>query len=449
MRSHESDLWRAFAVVAERHPRKAAVISVDGGRSWRAPALLADARGLSEAAGLAQARTGCIAFSLPTSPEWLETFLAIQSVGAAAMSIDPGSAVDWAATAASAGATHALIERRIVPLRSAAAAVDWTRFAYAKLTSGSTGAPNVIPCRADHLLADGTNVTRTMGIRPGDRNLAILPLGHSYGLGNLVMPLLLQGTSVVTAPSYLPRQVIEWIDAHRVTVLPAVPVVLQILADVPAKSALESLRLVISAGAPLPPATAQKFFARFGRRVHNFYGSSETGGICFDAGGGASLTGRSVGRPLCGVTVRIARGGRIAVSGPAVAVSGGRCTLADLGEWTHGDEVKILGRAGHVANIGGRKVAPAEVETALMAIPGVSAAWVTVLEIASRDFLAAAVESARAPAEIFAALEKRLPKWKCPRQIVVSSRLPRTIRGKLDVVALRKLLDQGRATGTK
>lgn len=449
MRPRESDLWRAFAAVAQRHPRKAVLLSADGERAWRAPELMAAARRRAEEAGLVRARGGCVAFCLPTSPEWFEAFLAIQSVGAAAMAIDPGAVVDWAAAAAEAGATHALFGREIAPLAAGRAGTDWSRFAYAKLTSGSTGTPGVIPCRAGHLLADGENVTRTMGIRPGDRNLAILPPGHSYGLGNLVMPLILQGTGVVTAPSYLPRQVLEWIDAHRITVLPAVPVVLQILADVPGESTPAALRLVISAGAPLPPRTAQKFFARFGRRIHNFYGSSETGGICFDARGTASLTGRSVGRPLKGVTVRIARGGRIVVASDAVAMAGGRHALPDLGEWTHGGEVKILGRFVRVANIGGRKVAPAEVENALGTIPEVSAAWVTVREEGGRDFLAAVVETSRGAAEILAALESRLAKWKRPRQLVAAAQLPRTARGKLAAAALERLLDQDRATGTK
>ena len=51
---------------------------------------------------------------------------------------------------------------------------------------------------------------------------------------------------------------------------------------------------MISAGAVLPPAVAQAFFERFGVKIHNFYGSSETGGICYDRTGSASLSGRSV-----------------------------------------------------------------------------------------------------------------------------------------------------------
>ena len=55
---------------------------------------------------------------------------------------------------------------------------------------------------------------------------------------------------------------------------------------------------------------AEAFFAKFGRKVHSFYGSTETGGITFDRSGEAARTGRSVGAPLPGVRLRFGRGGR-------------------------------------------------------------------------------------------------------------------------------------------
>ena len=44
------------------------------------------------------------------------------------------------------------------------------------------------------MLADGRQICATMGIRPGDLNLGLIPFGHSYGLGNLVVPLLTQSS---------------------------------------------------------------------------------------------------------------------------------------------------------------------------------------------------------------------------------------------------------------
>ena len=263
-----------------------------------------------------------------------------------------------------------------------------------------------------------------MGLRPADRNLAIIPLGHSYGLGNLVMPLLLQGIAVVCAQAFVPRQILRLIEEHEVTVLPTVPAILRALAQLEGATKPPSLRLVISAGAPLSTEVAQQFHRRFDIKIHNFYGSSETGGICYDRIGNATLSGRSVGKPLAGVKVRLRRDGRIAVNSPA-----GKATLPDLGEWNRYRELRLFGRVGEVANLGGKKVAPAEIERALRELRGISDAWITVLrDKRGNDYLAAAVETTRARADIEQELLKTLPTWKLPKTWLLAPALPRTDR---------------------
>jgi len=311
-----------------------------------------------------------------------------------------------------------------------------TRGACVKITSGSSQGPKAIACRAAHLLADGRNVVATMGIRAGDRNLAAIPLGHSYGLGNLVLPLILQGTAVVCAAEYLPRQLVDWIARHRVTVFPGVPALFRVLAALPPGLALAGLRTAISAGAMLSPETAQAFHVRFGIKIHNFYGSSETGGITYDRTGVASLSGRSVGKPLRGVKVMV-RASRITVASAAVATPSGKWRLPDRGEWNGSGELVLLGRTGQGANIGGKKVHPLEIEGALRAMAGVSDAHVWIEHRQGRDTLAAAAETKLTRAKIEHALAAKLPAWKMPKQLKLMLEFPRTPRGKVDVARLR------------
>jgi acyl-coenzyme A synthetase/AMP-(fatty) acid ligase len=275
-------------------------------------------------------------------------------------------------------------------------------------------------------------------VRAGDINLAAIPLGHSYGLGNLVLPLILQGTAVVCASEYMPRQLLEWIGRYRITVFPAVPALFRVLAALPAgQGHLESLRTVISAGAVLTPAVAQAFFARYGRKIHNFYGSSETGGICYDRTGGASLTGRSVGKPLAGVSIAV-KAGALTVTSPAVATRGGRWRLPDWGEWNKRGELVLLGRGGPGANIGGKKVHPLEVERVLRALPGVTDAAVWLWQSEGRDLLAAAVETRQSRTQIEQALTARLPAWKLPKTYFIIREFPRNGRGKLNLTTLKE-----------
>ena len=212
--------------------------------------------------------------------------------------------------------------------------------------------------------------------------------------------------------------------------------ILRALAQLEGATKPPSLRLVISAGAPLSADVAQQFHRRYGIKIHNFYGSSETGGICYDRTGNATLSGRSVGKPMDDVVVRIRRDGRVSVSSRA-----GNATLPDLGEWNRYGELRLLGRVGEVANIGGKKVSPAELERALRELRGVSDAWVSVVQDKrGNDYLAAAVETTRVRIDLEEDLLRALPSWKLPRKWLIGAVLPRNDRGKLHTAELRARL---------
>jgi acyl-coenzyme A synthetase/AMP-(fatty) acid ligase len=354
-----------------------------------------------------------------------------------------------------------------------------------KLTSGSTGAPKALAFTHAQMLADGRQLAAAMDIRPGDLNLAVIPLGHSYGLGNLVMPLLAQGTPLLCAASPLPRALAADCERWRPTIFPAVPTLLRALAQTGvAPASLASLRTVISAGAPLAPETAAAFAQKFSLNIHAFYGASETGGIAYDRTGLAALATGNVGAPVNGVTLRWRRGGRFTVASAAVH-GRGICSPPDRAALNAQNELILTGRAGRFAKIGGRRVNLAEVENALRALPGVTDALVTA-HPSRPDALAAAVSvvgpdlaSGRAgqtaphplekfvaghqrprpdtrsgptntadanavtpvtPATLRAALAPRLAAWKIPARILVLKDFPVTARGKPDRRALACLL---------
>jgi acyl-CoA synthetase (AMP-forming)/AMP-acid ligase II len=430
----ESDLWRAWQKIVRRGRSRVVVIDAASGREWTADELTR--RALELAARMTDFRRGQrIAFQLPNGGEWLAFFLALQERGLAAMPLDAGLPVAGCLEMARRLRARACFAHGKIHELDCDA--PRTRAALVKVTSGSSDTPKAIACRAAHLLADGRHVAATMGIRANDRNLAVIPLGHSYGVGNLVMPLILQGTAAVCAADYLPRQLVEWIARYRVTVFPGVPALFRVLGTLPAGAKMTGLRTAISAGAMLGAETAAAFYARFGVKIHNFYGSSETGGISYDRTGDASLTGRSVGRPLRGVKVTV-RDGRITVASDAVATAARKWRLPDLGEWNRRGELVLLGRVGQGANIGGRKAHPLEIERALRAIAGVSDAHVWIEHRQGRDSLAAAVEARLARGAIEHALAAKLPAWKMPKYFVIAPELPRTARGKPDVARLKE-----------
>jgi long-chain acyl-CoA synthetase len=196
---------------------------------------------------------------------------------------------------------------------------------------------------------------------------------------------------------------------------------------------------------------AAAFHARFGCKVHSFYGSSETGGITYDRTGDAALTGRSVGRPLPGVRLVFGRGGRFVVESPAVFTIGNRRRAADrLGAHRPGDlasltaegELVLQGRTGRVVKIAGRRINLAEIERALKGIAGVRDALV-VPHAGRADALAAAVATDATADQLRSRLRERIAAWKIPKQIVTLPAFPVTARGKTDTAHVRRRLGAG------
>lgn len=404
-------------------------------RSWtRAELTALGAEWAAEfGAGLAGQR---VVFAEPNGAEWFRVFLGLLAADAVIVALDPGEPVDAKrATAKAIGARSLWHDNFLEPIgppqRKRARAPRLL-----KLTSGSTGAPRVLPFTDAQLLADGRQVCATMGIKRNDLSLGCIPFGHSYGLGNLVLPLLTQGTPIVCGVPVLPQALAEEIARWHPTVFPAVPALLRALAGADiAPAQLRSLRTVISAGAPLAPDVARAFHARFGRLVHNFYGSSETGGITYDRTGRGALTGGSVGRPLQGVTLRFGTGGRFWVKSKAV---GGRGVFrpADRGELNAKGELVLLGRTGRMVKLGGRRLDPADVERALRQLSEVQDAYVAPHPTRA-DTLVAAVATRLTAEQLRAGLRDRIAGWKIPRRFVVLPEFPLTARGKVDTRRLR------------
>jgi long-chain acyl-CoA synthetase len=409
----------------------------------RAQAWLA-ARGLQSGA----LRGRAVVFALANGIEWLELFLAFARAGAVSVPVDVEEfAAEQQRLAAHLraaywwdGATLRAASERPRRFRDADVCLI-------KLTSGTTGRPRPLVFTGAQMLADARQVTGTMGISRRDLNHALVPLGHSYGLGNLTMPLIALGIPLVIGSSPLPHAIADDFMRWRPTVFPSVPAVLRALvgAGVP-RAAFASLRLAISAGAPLPPEVARDFEARFGRRLHGFYGSSETGGIACDMRGAATLRG-GVGRPLRGVTIMPQPGQRLRVCSAAVFTHGNPRRRGKFGCWSPPDkagmdargEITLLGRRGAVVKIAGRRVNLGDIAARLRRMDGVRDAWVGT-DGAAEPVLGAAMATERAVSELRRELQADTPAWKIPKRWAVLRDFPLTARGKIDSGALSGLV---------
>ena len=109
--------------------------------------------------------------------------------------------------------------------------------------------------------------------------MAIAPMCHAYAYGMCVMVSLLSGASVVSMRSFAASKVLQGVAEERVTILPAVPAMLDVLLFGGAERLRGAVRTVLSAGSPLSERTAERFAAKTGIHVRPLYGTTETGGI--------------------------------------------------------------------------------------------------------------------------------------------------------------------------
>jgi acyl-CoA synthetase (AMP-forming)/AMP-acid ligase II len=437
------DLLRAWEVTLRRRGGHTAVTQALDRRSCtfrelddRAAAWLA---AHSPSAGFSG---GAAVFSAPNGIEWFVIFIGLLRAGATLVPLDAAEPPDAQRRVAEALRAGFLWDgTRLVPL--ARPRRRRQPVCLIKLTSGTKGNPRPLAFSGAQLLADAGQVTATMGIRPNDLNYALIPLGHSYGLGSLVIPLMAKGVPIVCGEAPLPHAIAEDFKRWSPSVFPCVPAVWRALAAAEVDpGSLRSLRLAISAGAPLPPEVARGFAARFGIPLHNFYGSSETGGISFDRSGGATLAG-GVGRALRGVRIARLRGERIRVCSAAVFTRANPSIRGGCGCWIPPDrvtvgtrgELRLAGRRGSMVKIAGRRVSLSEIELCLRRLEGVREAWVQVGP-GPNALLGAALAADRPAAELRAALAPAMAAWKIPKRWVVLPALPLTARGKVDTRGL-------------
>lgn len=322
-----------------------------------------------------------------------------------------------------------------------------------KATSATTGRPRLVAFTGPQLIADTDQIVTTMGLRPEWPNMGIISMAHSYGFSNLVLPLLLRGIPLVLAPSALPEAVRAAAAGLPALTLPAVPAMWKAWHDV--RAIPSSIQLAISAAAPLPISLEQAIFERHGLKVHNFYGSTECGGIAYDADALPRTDASCAGTPMHGVALDLDDQECLTVRSPAVgetywpesepALRQGVFQTSDLAELRDG-QVRLRGRLSDQINVAGRKLSPEVVEQALLRHQAVADCVVFGLDNPGSEraeSVAAVVVSAVGEGVLKEFLLQTLPAWQIPRHWRFVDSLPAGTRGKISRVEWRRRWESG------
>jgi len=329
-------------------------------------------------------------------------------------------------------------------------------------TSGSEGTPKGVVLSHRNLLANRHQLAAVVDINRTDVVLNALPVFHSFGLtGGLLLPLL-NGVRTFLYPSPLHyRTVPELAYGLNATILFGTDTFLAGYARVADTYDFYSVRYVFAGAERVKPETRRVWFEKFGIRILEGYGATETAPAIavntpmhFRAG--------TVGRLLPGITQRlepvegIAGGGRLFVHGPNVMLGylraeapgvlqppdGGWYDTGDIVEFDAEGFVTIKGRAKRFAKIAGEMVPLGTVEElagrvwpqaahAVVAVPDAKRGEQLVLVTEQRDAARATLAAA--------AREGGLPEIFVPRSIVTVDALPILGTGKIDYVSAARL----------
>ncbi|KMS68883.1 AMP-dependent synthetase [Streptomyces leeuwenhoekii] len=460
----EGDLRLTFAEVWQRALAQAGALAGLGVRPGDRIALMAPNTADFPQAYYAIAAAGGVVVPVHLLLSQTEVEHVLTDSGATLLLCHPAQAQTGAAAARAAGIRTVLLGEEFGKLAADAEPLPSyvTREAddpaVVFYTSGTTGVPKGAVLSHFNLVMNATvNAFDANDIRPDDIALGALPLFHAFGQTVSMNSTWRAGATLVLLPRFDAARAIELMVKEKVNTFHGVPTMFVALAAAAAGAdALPELRVCISGGASLPVAVLERFEAAFGATVYEGYGLSETSPAAAVNQPVFGAKPGTIGHPLWGVDVEIARAdaeariellppgelGEVVVRGhnvfsgylgrpeaTAEALVDGWFRTGDLG--TKDDEgfLRIVDRKKDVIIRGGYNVYPREVEEVLMRHPGVAQVAVIGLpdDLHGEEICAVVVpapDTAPEAAEITEWSREHLGRHKYPRRVEFTDALP-------------------------
>lgn len=357
--------------------------------------------------------------------------------------------------------------------------IDPESIAYILFTSGSTARPKGVAISHRALFAHLATMHRQFAYDESTRLLNVLPLHHTDGMNHGPLSAFTCGGTVHRPARFTLRNlglILDSVYRDRISHFVAVPTMLAMIAQLDREYddafAGGDFRFVISSAAPLAPSLWERFEERFGTRVANVYGLTETvvGGLFCGPGDGDYRRG-TVGKAVDCAARIVGDDGRVLADGAcgelemrgenllsgyfgdeaetARAFRDGWFRTGDLASRDADGFFRILGRKKNVIITGGLNVQPEEVTEVLMAAPGVgeAATFGAPDEIFGERVVACVALADGATTDenaILAHCRRHLAPAKMPTRVHLLPLLPKGASGKIDVGRLRELIDSAR-----
>lgn len=338
-------------------------------------------------------------------------------------------------------------------------------------TSGTTGLPKGAQITFGNLWWNQINVDTAIDSRIGDATLASAPLFHVGALNSFAVRAFGRGNSVVVHRTFDPARIFKDVAQYKIGSAFLVPAQLEAMAqhDEFADSDLSSLRVIICAGAPVPPRLIRTYWEQKDSVVQQAWGLTETSPFATYLPPARTMEKLgSCGIPMAHTEVKLMDTetgqhikepgvpGEMWVKGPNVAVgywnnpeatqkayTGGWFHSGDIGYFDEDGYFFIVDRLKDLIISGGENVYPAEVERVLAEHDDILAnsvigipderwgeAVVAVLQVKNGKELT--LEEVRDHCANY------LARYKLPTRVVHVDEIPRNPAGKINKIQLRQ-----------